>query len=368
MSIERIYWFAYYNLEAPSTRYRGWYALQALKQAHDIPFSFAFPGYRPRTIFNFLVVFLQACLSNPQKSVLVFQRIHTKGLYAWMLKWLLRIRPSNTIYDLDDAIYLSEPASTMTYFMTHCQTCTVGSMALMEYVRQFNSNCHLLTSPVMQQDQTKNNRNQVFTVGWIGYFDSLQEENLFSHRKNLEALFFPALRDLGFPMKLVLLGVRKESSRQLLHQQFKHLPQVALEIPRINNWQNEPAIYDQVRSLDVGISPLLNHAMNQAKSAFKLKQYLACGVPVLASPVGENSRFLAHGENGLTCASVQEFQWGLKFFHDLSKEEYQSMSERAIETANSCSFEQYGNRWLEIANDRLTNQQQEKTPQSRPID
>ena len=41
---------------------------------------------------------------------------------------------------------------------------------------------------------------------------------------------------------------------------------------------------------------MLNHPFNQAKSAFKAKQYLSCGIPVIASDVGENRKFVLNNK------------------------------------------------------------------------
>jgi glycosyltransferase involved in cell wall biosynthesis len=43
---------------------------------------------------------------------------------------------------------------------------------------------------------------------------------------------------------------------------------------------------DRIRAFDVGIAPLADIPFNRARSDVKLKEYAACGVPWLASPVG----------------------------------------------------------------------------------
>jgi glycosyltransferase involved in cell wall biosynthesis len=52
------------------------------------------------------------------------------------------------------------------------------------------------------------------------------------------------------------------------------------------------AVYEQIRGFDVGLSTQTNDAVGQCRTTGKLVQYLAAGVYVLASRVGEAARIL----------------------------------------------------------------------------
>lgn len=58
-----------------------------------------------------------------------------------------------------------------------------------------------------------------------------------------------------------------------------------------------------IRRMDIGIMPLADTPWEQGKCGYKLIQYMACGVPVIASPVGVNSRLVAPGDTGLLAAT-----------------------------------------------------------------
>lgn len=60
----------------------------------------------------------------------------------------------------------------------------------------------------------------------------------------------------------------------------------------------------QLRRLDIGIMPLADEPWERGKCGYKLIQYMACGLPVVASPVGINSEIVQHGENGFLAADT----------------------------------------------------------------
>jgi glycosyltransferase involved in cell wall biosynthesis len=53
------------------------------------------------------------------------------------------------------------------------------------------------------------------------------------------------------------------------------------------DWSEAGEVGD-VQAMDIGIMPLADQPFERGKSGYKLVQYLACGLPVVASPVGVN--------------------------------------------------------------------------------
>jgi glycosyltransferase involved in cell wall biosynthesis len=53
-----------------------------------------------------------------------------------------------------------------------------------------------------------------------------------------------------------------------------------------------------IATADVGIMPLLDSQWERGKCGYKLIQYMACGLPVVASAVGVNGEIVEQGLNG----------------------------------------------------------------------
>jgi glycosyltransferase involved in cell wall biosynthesis len=62
-----------------------------------------------------------------------------------------------------------------------------------------------------------------------------------------------------------------------------------------------------VQGMTVGIMPIANTDWARGKCSFKMLQYMACGIPVVVSPVGMNSKVLSLGEVGIGAKSSDEW-------------------------------------------------------------
>jgi glycosyltransferase involved in cell wall biosynthesis len=58
---------------------------------------------------------------------------------------------------------------------------------------------------------------------------------------------------------------------------------------------------------DIGIMPLADTEFTRGKCGLKLIQYMACGLPVVASPVGVNRELVEEGGNGFLAATDKEW-------------------------------------------------------------
>lgn len=76
------------------------------------------------------------------------------------------------------------------------------------------------------------------------------------------------------------------------------LPGFDLSRVDFHDWseQTEAAL---IEKMDIGIMPLPDSPFERGKCGYKLIQYMACSKPVIASPVGENSKIVVDGLNGI---------------------------------------------------------------------
>jgi len=75
----------------------------------------------------------------------------------------------------------------------------------------------------------------------------------------------------------------------------------ALSMPGVDvelmDWSAETEV-NAIAECDIGIMPLRDSPWEQGKCAYKLIQYMACGLPTVASPVGANCDVVVEGETG----------------------------------------------------------------------
>lgn len=194
---------------------------------------------------------------------------------GWLERAALRVP---YIYDFDDAFYLRYQGGNLGALqillggkfdsvMRGAAAITAGNTNLAAYAQALNENVTVLPSVVDTTHFSPGVRpdNPVFTVGWIGSPSTA-----------------PYLQSLVAPLHM--LSRERALRFVVIGGKAPHIENVeVLEIP----WSEESEI-DLINTFDVGVMPLPNDEWARGKCAFKLIQYMACGVPVVASRVGAN--------------------------------------------------------------------------------
>jgi hypothetical protein len=65
---------------------------------------------------------------------------------------------------------------------------------------------------------------------------------------------------------------------------------------------------EEVRAMDIGVMPLPDDIWARGKSGYKLIQYMACALPVVASPVGVNREIVTPGDTGFLATGDSEWR------------------------------------------------------------
>ena len=127
-----------------------------------------------------------------------------------------------------------------------------------------------------------------FTIGWIGSPTTA---------RYLQLLREP-LSSLGAKraIRLLVIGGRAET-----------IPGVPVETL---DW-SEASEAALIQQFDVGVMPLEDDLWERGKCGYKLIQYMASGLPVVASPVGVNSEIVEHGVDGFLADSDKSWEEAL---------------------------------------------------------
>ena len=213
--------------------------------------------------------------------------------------FLLRRYAKNVIFGFDDAVMYDDrqPERKPSYYkhtkpfeqtVGLSKLVIVGNSYLSELAKRFNPNVEVLPTGLdigsykLQNVPEKDNRVRLV---WIGSKSTLK----------YLARIKPALEEVGRSFDNVVL--------RIICDDFFDLENMEVEKCR---WSLSTQAYDLAMG-DIGLSPLVDNRFTRGKCGFKILQYAAAGLAVVASPVGTNSEYVKDGTTGFLAADTQ--QW-----------------------------------------------------------
>ncbi len=172
-----------------------------------------------------------------------------------------------------------------------------GNSYLADYAKRSNDHVVEIPTVINLQKYTLNDSQKrgPFTIGWMG------SPTTSCYIRGI----LPALEQFSkdFPCLLKLVGFDEEILPPSITIPLKIVP-----------WSEEDEIA-QIQSFHVGVMPLDDSPWSQGKCGFKLIQYMACKLPVIASPVGANLKIIDNNVNGFLASDQEEWYQALSTFY-----------------------------------------------------
>jgi len=251
------------------------------------------PGRILEKIFWFSAGYFRrfSLLFNIRKYDLVYIHLWCTPTGPPVFEFFIYLLSKNLIYDIDDLIYKKEHKSDANSFIAkfkgrekpiylmrksnHVITCTPH---LDEFVRQYTDKTTDISSTINTETYKPVNtysNSDIITLGWSG-----------SHSTSKYVyLLQDVLLKLSQTHKFKLLVIGDTSF---------NIP--GLDIEAIG-WEEANEVKNLQR-IDIGIYPLPDEPWVLGKSGLKALQYMALGIPTVATAIGANYRVIEDGVSG----------------------------------------------------------------------
>jgi glycosyltransferase involved in cell wall biosynthesis len=225
-----------------------------------------------------------------------------KELFPYFFSWfekLLSLLNIQYIVDYDDAIFHNydlSPNKLIRFFlknkienvMRYSDCVLAGNEYLFQKAKNSGARRIIIFPTVIDAIKYElippKNSNEKVIIGWIG------SPSTFKYVKKLNDVFNVLIEENPFEIHLI-------GANEILdfHGSIKYL-----------KWSESTEV-DLISNMDIGIMPLENTPWELGKCAYKLIQYMGCGLPVVASSIGMNKVVVDDGVNGFLVENDREW-------------------------------------------------------------
>jgi glycosyltransferase involved in cell wall biosynthesis len=233
--------------------------------------------------------------------------VYVQRVLSPQLMRLLARTDATIVYDIDDAIYLNDSTpdqydEKVTDRLNPCleiaDAVCVASPPLAEYAHQFCDNIYQIYSPVDTEKFTPRTQSRDATsrlrLGWVG--------NAPDHVSHLELLTEVLENvEINSPVELRIVGTRGDDAVEELFE--------GVNIPvDLVEWVEPDEVVAELRTFDIAVMPLGDTPFARAKCPVKTLEYMATGLPIVASAVGMNKDFIVDGDSGRLVSTDGEWE------------------------------------------------------------
>jgi glycosyltransferase involved in cell wall biosynthesis len=197
-------------------------------------------------------------------------------------------------FDIDDAIWLYNPGgrAMIGRLVSRAAVAIAGNSFIADWCSTYCENVRIvptaIDTSVYQPRQPLSCRGEEFVIGWIGTASN------FVFLESIQS----ALSEF--------LAITPTASFVVVAERPPNLNAIPRNRVRFVRWKEELE-QELLQRMDVGLMPLIDSDLARGKCSFKMLQYMACGVPVVVSPVGMNAELLALGNIGFGARSKGEW-------------------------------------------------------------
>ena len=262
-------------------------------------------------------------------AVLLHKKILNPVDSFWLQRYAKRV-----IYDFDDAIMYSashpgrvsrKRRSAFARTIKLADLVLAGNQYLADHARNYNSNIEILPTGLHirdYEDPKEYSKDNKIRLVWIG--------------SNATLKYFSLIRD-------PLIEIAKRHSNVVLKIISDKFPRLNfIEVERCP-WSLERQGTD-LSSADIGLAPLPKDKFTQGKCGFKILQYQAAGLPVVASPVGFNVELINQGVDGFLAEDEKDWVDKLSILISDSVKR-KKFGESGKEKVKQFDLEVVGERW-----------------------
>ena len=250
-----------------------------------------------------------------------------KELFPFLPFWFEKIfllGKKRIIIDYDDAVFHRYKTQKFAHLMRFATCVNCANKYLADYAKKAGAKkINILPNSIILSDYfpKKKEEKETFTIGWVGtpitapYLKLIEKQLQYAEKE--------------FNANFIFIGVKNHGLN------LKNVEIVPWDIKTVGK---------NISRFDVGIMPLPDEPFERGKSGYKLLQYFASSLPVVASNIGANNEIVDNEINGFLCKTSEDWIKAFETLHCNPELRYK-MGKQGYEKVLKLYNAVYGDLW-----------------------